>query len=258
MIDVVYHGDNLKNMYVFDSIRLTKKYMPWVHKIFILYDDTKKENIDVVVSNPDYNWIPITSYLPKRFRVSINNSCIVESWLWKCKDISESFVYFCDDMFVGRPISQDDLFLKDRPIVRILPGGPNHRTHPKSTVPYAQMMENAITKHGIQYTRVSHTASPYKKSLLKMYYGKYKDVVDEASLNNHERAGYKDFNVLRLSSSLMIMDGNAFMQTATEDFFCESHEESEIKRIPAMKPKFFCVNNLTSRNTILDAVLKKV
>jgi hypothetical protein len=257
MVDIVYHGDNLKFEYVFQSIKLSKKHLPWVRKIFILYDDTSETDIAVVNSKgASFHFIPVTSFLPKKYIASIKNSCVVESWLWRCKQISDKFIYMCDDMFIGAPCSPNDFFINEKPVVRTLPGPPNHGIYPNLEIPYAQMMMNAIAKHNIHYTRISHNAQPYAKSLMKKYYKQFKKVVDHASEHNHIRAGAKDFNILRLSSSLMVMDGSAYLRVTHDDIFCENNDVKQIKKLTQLRPKFFCVNNLFTRNTYLDVALR--
>jgi len=260
MVDLVYHGDNLKSRYVFDSIKLSKKFIPWIRKVFILFDDTSEIDIYVVNANPSkaFKFIPITSFLPKKYIASIKNSCVVESWLWRCNEISDQFIYMCDDMFIGAPSSLDDFFINGRAVVRTLPGPPDHGLYRHIKIPYAQMMMNAISKHNIHYTRISHNAQPYKRSLMQKYYNQYKTTVDRACEHNHMRAGAEDFNILRLSSCLMVMDGSAYMHVALNDMFCESDDLKQIKQIAKIRPKFFCVNNLLTKNKQLDICLKSL
>lgn len=257
-IDVVFHGDCLKFGYVYESIKLVNKFMPWVRKVWILYNDLDASDVEYVKKYLDqYNFIPISSFVPVKFHNSIKNSCVVESWIFNCEKISNYFVYFCDDMFVGKPLDANHFFVNDKPVCRIVEGHPNHSLNP-SEIPYVRMWQNAIINHKINYTRISHNALPYRKDLLKYYYKKYKSVVDKASLENTERAGEKDFNLLRISTALMIMDGNGYMLCDTDGFFCESSEARKISQILKMKPSFFCVNNITKRVRSLDRVIKEL
>lgn len=264
--DVVYHGDALLSGYAFKSMKLTQKFMPWVNTIHLLYDDNDDAVKKVLakykkfISDNNINCIKIQSFLPKAYHGSINNSCIVESWLFKAKDIAEHFIYMCDDMFVGKPCPITHFFVNNMPITRIYPGNPDHNCKPVSNIPYVQMWCNAIQNHGIHYTRISHNALPLKKSLLKKYYLQFKDLVDNASATNTVRSGEKDFNILRIASSLMINDGSAYMRIAldSEEFFCESNQSDEILSIKKMKPFLFCVNNIHGSISNLNNVINSL
>ncbi len=254
-IDVVFHGDCLKIGYVYDSIKLINKNMPWVNKIWIVYNDLNKE--DRAFISDRYNFIPMSSFVPVKYHSSLENSCVVESWLFNCDKISNMFIYFCDDMFVGKSLKREDFFVNRKPVCRIMSGNPNHSLE-TSNIPYVRMWQNAITRHQINFTRISHNALPYRKDLLKFYYKKYKSVIDKASAENYKRSGEKDFNLLRISTALMIMDGNGYMMTDVDGFFCESNETKKINQISKLKPAFFCVNNISKRVKALDKVLNEL
>ena len=41
------------------------------------------------------------------------NSTIIESFLWRIPELSECFLYACDDYFIGRPIQLSDIMNSD-------------------------------------------------------------------------------------------------------------------------------------------------
>lgn len=255
-IDVVYHGcESLQ--YIDLSIALTLKYIPWVSTIHIIYDDYDLAATDLPkYSSKKVKYLSLSSFLPKKYKDSRKNSCVVESWLWNSKEIADLFIYFCNDMFVGQPMCSCKFFAPDgKPIVRILPENPDHSME-ASRIPYVKMWQNAISKHGIHYTRISHCALPYKKSLLKKYYKKWSKEVNRASFNK-ERAGAKDFNLLRIGTALMIMEGDAFMEVTHTDYFTESGDSENVKSILKMRPPLFCINNLDEEKPVVKSMLAK-
>lgn len=82
--------------------------MPWVRKIFIVtdkqiplwYEGNETSNIIIV----DHKDIISTEYLPTF------NSHVIEANLHKIENLSEHFIYFNDDVFVGRPLLPSHFF----------------------------------------------------------------------------------------------------------------------------------------------------
>lgn len=92
--------------------RAVEKYAPWVHKIYFLtwghipsWLNTKNEKL-VIVNHKDY--IP-EEYLPTF------NSHTIELNMHRIKGLSEHFVYFNDDMFITKPVKEEDFFKDGKP-----------------------------------------------------------------------------------------------------------------------------------------------
>ena len=93
---------------------------PWFRRIFILADD----------QTPDLHRLP--AGIIEKIRIVSHrelfgsrshvlptfNSIVLDCMVWNLDEMSERFVYFNDDFFISRPVSQDDFFDGDRIIVR--------------------------------------------------------------------------------------------------------------------------------------------
>ena len=231
--------------------------MPWVRHIFVCVADK------FVASSFDFDKsikvVKESAFIPKKYLPIVWNSNVPESWIWRIKELSEHFIYMCDDMYIGKPASRADFFTHDNdPILRIYLGPPNYPAKTNSTIPYVQMWSNAVAKYDLQYTRIQHQALPYRKSTMKKFYKQFKAQVDAAS-ENKVRAGAKDFNLLRFTSSLAVMSGDSMLRVTHDDydFFTESNEYERIKRIPRLKPHFFCINNNFLSNKRVYKMLEK-
>jgi hypothetical protein len=93
------------------SIRSVIKFMPWVHRIFILMNPPKKipdwfnskyRNMITVVDHR--STFPDDSYLP------CSNSNSIETTIQAIHNLSERFIYFNDDFFVGKPQQYTSFF----------------------------------------------------------------------------------------------------------------------------------------------------
>ncbi|GGR30461.1 stealth conserved region 3 domain-containing protein [Streptomyces roseolus] len=93
------------------SLRSLEMFAPWVRNIYLVTDDQAPEWLDTeqpgiqVVSHkdifPDESWLPTF------------NSHAIESQLHRIEGLSEHFLYFNDDVFVGRPLQPGSFFLSN-------------------------------------------------------------------------------------------------------------------------------------------------
>lgn len=271
-IDLVYHGCETDFKYIKYAIFSAHKYAKWINKIHVTYDD-KEDNMVAIVKDiktsgsafKNVNFIPLSSFVPKEYLKNRVNKCMVESWIWRSKNVTNNFLYACNDMFFGRPTSVDEYFVKNKngkltPLVQILPPPIRHGMS-ESNIPYVKMFQNAIKKHDMYFTRFVHCALPHNKGLLRNYYNQFKKQVDTASLNNTKncRAGEKEFNLLRIATPLMVMKGDAYSVVTSNDkyFFAESTEHGKWGEISKHKPGCFCINNLPRDSDELNAFLNK-
>lgn len=243
-----------KNLYY--SLLSVKKYMPWYRKIWLCIGD----DFDVSLLGKLPLRVEIvrdSDYIPRKYLPIVWNSNVTESWIWKIGGLSEHFVYFCDDMYIGRNISKSDFFVNDLPILRLYEGEPNFSAHTTSPIGYVQMWSNAVQKYGLQYTRIQHQALPYRKSTMAKFYKQFKKQVDDAS-TNRVRAGPDDFNLLRFTSSLAVMSGVSYLKITNDDydFFTESDDPKRILKIRKLRPQFFCINNNANNKNVYKMLEK--
>ena len=231
------------------------KFLPWVRYIWIIVPD----GWDKPITGEKIKIIKETTIVPKKY-LPTHNSNVVESWIWKLQGLSDQFIYMCDDMYIGKPCSPEDFFVNKKPILRLYDGPPNYPplTNLQNTIPYVRMWANAVEKYGFQYTRIQHQALPLKKSLMKKYYLQYKKEVDTAS-ENITRKGELDFNLMRFTSPLSVMNGESYLLVTRDDtdFFVEGGDFERQKKILKIKPKFFCINNNSMGNKKVYVLLKK-
>jgi len=118
-IDVVYTWkgekvtDNVRGSYNHElqySLRSIDLYAPWVNKIYILTDypvkypswiNKKNNKIKLVYTKDTF---PSPDYLPN------SNSNAIETTITNIKGLSEHYIYFCDDFFLGKITKYTDFF----------------------------------------------------------------------------------------------------------------------------------------------------
>jgi len=89
--------------------RTIEKYAPWVNNIFLITFGHVPNWLNI--NNSKLKIIKHDEYIPKKFLPTFNSN-VIEINMHRIKELSEHFVYFCDDMFLNKPISPD-FFFKD-------------------------------------------------------------------------------------------------------------------------------------------------
>lgn len=105
---------------IFYCIASILRFAPWVRRIFIVTDNQNPGVDDFVKRNFPNNNIPIEivdhkvlfrgyeEYLPTF------NSLAIATMLWRIPGLSDSFLYFNDDVFLTSPAKESDWFQEDK------------------------------------------------------------------------------------------------------------------------------------------------
>jgi len=88
------------------SLRSLAKYTNWVNRIFVVVDN--KDQIPKWLNDDKIIIIEHQQIIPNEFLPTFNSQ-VIELYLHKIPDISEPFVYFNDDMMIGKPLLLTDL-----------------------------------------------------------------------------------------------------------------------------------------------------
>jgi hypothetical protein len=92
------------------SLRSIAKYIPWINKIFIVTDN--QIPVWLNTSHPKIKIIDHKDIFSNKDYLPTFNSCSIETQLHHISELSEQFIYFNDDMFVGRDCTPDIFFDK--------------------------------------------------------------------------------------------------------------------------------------------------
>ena len=161
-LNSIREGYNYEIKYCLRSI---SKYMPWIRRIYILQNSDAKipsffsknyKKNGIYLFN-DNEIIP-HKYLPTK------NSDSIETFLTLLPGLAEHFIYFCDDMFVMKPVKMDYFFTENGIPIRLkfprlyleqvgsfkikTPPAPGHFFYPHVPIPYTK---TEITKYINKY-----------------------------------------------------------------------------------------------------------
>lgn len=106
-----------------------------------------------------------SDFIPAEF-LPVFNSCAIEMYLHRIPGLSERFLYFNDDTFPVRPVSEEDLFPGGKPVVHMSPMlfclGNNFRSTVRRS---SEAARKAAGLRKVPYSlRPQHTVTPMLKS----------------------------------------------------------------------------------------------
>ena len=90
------------------SVRSVMRFAPWIRKMFIVTDDQVPAWLDA--SNPKVEIVDHKDIFDSKDDLPSFNSQAIEMRLHHIAGLSERFLYFNDDFFLGRPTSVGDFF----------------------------------------------------------------------------------------------------------------------------------------------------
>jgi len=89
------------------SLRSVEKFAPWINHIYIVTDGHKPEWLNT--NNPKISIVDHQEIIPSE-KLPLFNSNAIEMFLWRIPNLSEHFLYACDDMFIGKEVKPDFFF----------------------------------------------------------------------------------------------------------------------------------------------------
>ena len=89
------------------------KYMPWIRTIYIV---TECALPDYALNNPKVVGIDQSDILREECAKPTFNSNAIESCMHRIPNLSETFMFGCDDFMVGKPIKKSDWFKDNLPL----------------------------------------------------------------------------------------------------------------------------------------------
>ncbi|MFD9728795.1 stealth family protein [Streptomyces sp. NPDC059072] len=93
------------------SLRALEQHAPWVRHIYLVTDRQRPHWLDE--NNPRITVVDHSEIFDDPRALPTFNSHAIESRLHHIEGLSEHFLYFNDDMFLGRPVTPQDFFLSN-------------------------------------------------------------------------------------------------------------------------------------------------
>ena len=95
--------------------RGVEKFAPWVSKVYFVTNGQKPDWLNVNCEK--LVWVKHEDYIPQEYLPTFNSHTI-EHNLHRIKELSDKFVYFCDDMFIINEMKKNDFYEENTPRLR--------------------------------------------------------------------------------------------------------------------------------------------
>jgi hypothetical protein len=231
------------------SLRSIEAFAPWVHHIFIV---TCGQRPKWFKDHPKITFIDHSAIFKNKENLPTYNSMAIESNLHRIPNLSERYIYFNDDVFLGSPTTPNDFYTKDGKFLLFF-----SRHSMKSSVPklgeegFYAANKNTLCllnstyekKHRFQH---SHTPFPSLKSVVQKIEALHPAIFSLVS-SHHFRSlhDYTLTNGLIPYISLQKKWARASTDCACVTTICRSLEKDAagFAKLKATEPKFFCLQD---------------
>ena len=241
------------------------KNAPWANKIFIVTNGQKPDNI---INDPRIRYIFHEQFFKFPSHLPTFNSEAIEANLCFISELSEHFIYFNDDTFLGRKASPEDFFLPDGRYYLFLHNHPLpkynwlnrliffNQIYLCNLMKTADVFQSVFPEHSLKpfvkwtgaFCNLVHQARPFRKSAIQYLWDHecLSKEIEEASSSRFRTAS--DIFALFLA-------GLAAIETkkAKVSFFCEEifeyvtdktvHDKTIYEVISKLRPLLFCIND---------------
>ncbi len=247
------YSDNQELLY---SLRSIEQFAPWINHIFIVTDKQKPswlkecDHISVI----DHHQIIPEQYLPTF------NSSVIEAHLHNIPNLGEKFIYFNDDMLLGRNSKPSDFFKNGKPKVftsSLLPTKKKVRNEENATynmlsIQHSRKLAGEKTGKVINLG-LKHGVRPLIKSRLEKLYNLYPNKDNEFF---SEKFRSTPFSFLYFYTFYEIATKNAvpqYMQTLKKraalnlfpgfSYINKKNIDSFSNNFNKIRPLVFCIND---------------
>lgn len=266
------------------SLRSIEKFAPWVRKIFIVTDEQRPVWLNT--NNPKVQIIDHKKIFANTSALPTFNSMAIESRLHHIDDISEHFIYFNDDFFLGSECTPDYFFneygqpyvftnWRKVPYIKRIITGLRLKIFERNTHHHAiTNSRNLISEKTGKTTwiRVSHGVKPFLKSTCFELEFLFNDEFSRTEQNRFRSnedilvsALYSFYSIVNKSAAVKILYESPLIAQLLKErirdcFFVYAPTNGkkfiqQLSLIMKIKPKQFCINDMPGTD---EAVLEQV
>ncbi|MGW1365078.1 stealth family protein [Streptomyces chartreusis] len=241
------------------SLRSLHQHAPWLRTIYLVTDDQRPDWLDTSV--PGLKLVSHRDIFPDPALLPTFNSHAIESQLHHIDGLAEHFLYFNDDVFLGRPTTPQDFFhanglTKFFPSPALIPLG---EPHPDEVPVFVAGKNNRLLLQACFGTtltqKMQHTPHPLQRSILKE--------IEEAFTHHHHTTAsnrFRSLNDLSIASNLhhyyAYQTARAVPGALRYAYLDLSHPNTPTRLDQLLKSRdrhTFCLNDTVSTGQDFDA-----
>ena len=241
------------------SLRALELFAPFVRHIYIVTADQHPQWL--AKGHPKITVVPHSDIFPDPSVLPTFNSHAIETCLHRIEGLSENFVYFNDDVFVGQEVGPADFFtIAGQAKVRLSPSQYIYQGRPEDgAIPTDWAAYNSLSLMGQDFDitldrRVKHVPLVQKKSVLAEIEERYSDEIERT-----RAARFRSVTDVAVPSMFAQYYGMAtghaveWPGARNEYVYLDTGRADSLDRFQQIlhrPPKFFCLN--TTRHTEVD------
>ncbi len=250
------------------SLRSLERNAPWIRKVHLVTNGQVPSWLEL--ANPRIAVVSHEEIFLDRSHLPCFNSNAIELQLHRIPDLTETFLYFNDDFFLGRPVTLED-FLTPEGGQRLhfevcpMPFGPDHPESFVRAYTHTQNLLDTLWGSCGRRPAPAHTPRLLRKSHLARLEALLPDQFRETSAyrirdgNDLVLTALYPFSLLQSTEEGQRHEG-VLLPWGHEYFFLMLPDSPEIARqgfhwLDRLRPKFFCINDDVGEATAEHPVL---
>ncbi len=246
------------------ALRGIEQYAPWVNCIWIVTSGHYPKWLDL--NHPRIKLVAHEDIWPSKAGLPTFNSHAIETCLHRIDGLSEHFIYFNDDMFIARPISQN-MFFHTNGLSKIFPSKAlvdyfdNRPGEIASTTASRNARDLLLQKFGISHTqKFYHTGASLRRSLmmeLERSFG--------ASIELTRESQFRSILDVAMAGSLYLnyalIRGVGVVSSIRYEYVDPATNQGRERMLKILKSRCFdtfCINDGSSKETAKERLVTKI
>jgi len=256
--NVRFPNKNFIETELYYCVKSINKFLPWIRNIYIVTADSQ---IPSFINNfKKLKIVHHSDIFPNKKSLPTFNSHAIESCLHYIPNLSEKFIYFNDDMYVGDYLNSSFFFTNNTPIF----GGKKRlMIIPLRNNPYNYAWKNLSIEYGnIRVLISSHCCMPLTKTLMLNVENKFKTLWINTRNNKFRNNNDIPPVGMCMNYKIPLVSKFSLKYNFYGYFEFNSFFKSYIDNVIKYKPKLFCLNNPVEKKdynkikTIMNKILK--
>ena len=217
------------------------RFLPYVRKIHLVV--ARESQVPEWINRDAVNVVLHRDIIPEAYLPTFNSS-MIEMFLHRIEGLDERFLYFNDDMFPVRPISQEAFFKDGKPAIgfrKVLIGCSSYK---RLVFCSDSLARKALGRRpGLFAVRPQHVCSPMLRSLCEEVFRKVEKEIISSLTPLRDKCNYNQYLFL----DYMFYSGNAVDRALSNKHFslAASTVDSIVRFLKEPTESLVCINDVT-------------
>ncbi len=237
------------------SLRSLEQYAPWIRTVHIVTAGERPAWLNV--NHPKVRMVSHRAIFPEPSHLPCFNAHAIEMHLHRIPELSEHFLAFNDDFFLGRPISSDEFFTPEgKPIVAFSENIAPNGDPIESDEGWVCAMKNTFSLLEQRFGKIDrripvHQARPIRRDLYARFCEEFPEAVRRTSANalrsctdiSPSWIAFPHY-ALHMNEAVIGDVDNLWLGVGDDETLLADH----LRLLAEKRPTLFCLNDQTAAN----------